>query len=31
MNNDLCKAFKKYAFETNKLTKKTKIATHMDL
>jgi hypothetical protein len=31
MNNDPCKAFKKYPFGTKKFKKKTKIATHMDL
>jgi hypothetical protein len=31
MNNDPCKALKKYAFGTKKLKKKMKIATHMDL
>jgi hypothetical protein len=31
INNDPCKAFKKYAFGTRKLKKQTKITTHMDL
>jgi hypothetical protein len=31
MNNDPCKAFKKYVFGTKKLKKNKKIATHMDL
>jgi hypothetical protein len=31
MNNAPCKAFKKYAFGTNKLKKKIEIATYMDL